>query len=83
MVIQPYFILVSCYNIKMKIININYCSDSLDFLKNEPDLYSIKDAISFYRYDEEEAFKKLKEANMDIKNGRVYRGKLINLVSKI
>lgn len=67
----------------MKIININYCSDSLDFLKNEPDLYSIKDAISFYRYDEEEAFKKLKEANMDIKNGRVYRGKLINLVSKI
>ena len=31
------------------ITNINLYSSSFDFLKNEPNLYTIKDAISFYK----------------------------------
>jgi Arc/MetJ-type ribon-helix-helix transcriptional regulator len=35
------------------------------------------------KYKENRVFEKLKEADLDIKNGRVYRGNLRSLISKI
>ena len=72
----------------MTTITIPINSELLNFINSE-----IKEGVAdskanfvrtlIIKYKEDRAFEKLKEADLDIKNGRVYRGNLRSLIKNI
>lgn len=72
----------------MTTITVPINSELLSFINQEIKEGTFDNKANFVRglimkYKEDRAFEKLKEADLDIKNGRVYRGNLRSLINKI